>query len=618
MAETDYSGMIINRKNLTYAVLWCSLLNGLLASLISLPVILAMEVETSGLASIYLALQQIGHFQFFSFLIAIPLILLVLLIPSYRMYWVVSLIIFSCFLLIVFGDYAVFKLYRFHLNGMVLNMLLGGAMGEILVLDAANLLSAFAIGGMIFLAQIGIQWGIRIRYREQRKGTGWWVFGLVLLIQLSGQTVYGWSDAWYRTDVISQIQYVPFPQAITMKRFLRKHGWVPEIDIDKPSIATKSGRFNYPIEPLQCEFSGERPNLLFIVSDGLRFDMLNDEVMPVWSSLARNSQKFERHISTGNATRFGIYGLFSGLYGDYWFDSLANSTSPVLVEKLVAEDYRFGFFANARLTSPEFDKALFSIISDDIPPKIKGENVIEREYEIVRQAKKFIETDSTRPFFGFVFFDAPHAYVYPPEDEKFLPIVESINYLKLNNQTDPQPFLNRYRNSIVFNDRLTGELLESLKQSGQLENTIIILTGDHGQEANETRTNSWGHNSNFSRYQIQVPLVIVWPDKTPAAYQHLTSHADIVPTLMEELYACGGDSTNYSNGENLFKPSERKFVMTRNWNNQAVVGHDVIQIFPKVGVAEMRRYLSYEKMDSAYKSNIPLNEVIEHLNRFYR
>ncbi|MFT5502510.1 MAG: membrane-anchored protein YejM (alkaline phosphatase superfamily) [Gammaproteobacteria bacterium] len=576
-----------------------------------------MDVEASGLGSIYLILQQIGHFQFFSFVVAIPLLLLVLLIPSYRVFWVASLIIFSCFLLIVFGDYAVFKLYRFHLNGMVLNMLLGGAMGEILVLDAANLLTAFAIAGMILLAQTGILRGIRIRYRQKRKGTGWWIFSLVLLIQLSGQVVYGWSDAWYRTDVISQIQYVPFPQAITMKRFLRKQGWAPEIDIYKPSIATKSGRFNYPVAPLKCEASGEKPNLLFIVSDGLRFDMLNDEVMPVWSSLAKIGQRFERHISTGNATRFGIYGLFSGLYGDYWFDSLANSSSPVLVDKLVSEDYRFGFFANARLTSPEFDKALFSSVSDEIPQKTKGEDVIEREYEIVRQAKQFIEADSTDPFFGFLFFDAPHAYVYPPEDEKFLPVVESINYLKLDNQTDPQPFLNRYQNSIAFNDRLTGELLESLKQSGQMDNTIIILTGDHGQEANETRTNSWGHNSNFSRYQIQVPLVIVWPGKTSATYRHLTSHADIVPTLIEDLYECTNDLTDYSNGENLFKPSHRKFVMTRNWNNQAVVGYDVVQTFPKVGVAETRSYLSYEKKDSDYKSGFPLTEVIEHLNRFY-
>jgi len=63
-----------------------------------------------------------------------------------------------------------------------------------------------------------------------------------------------------------------------------------------------------------------------------------------------------------------------------------------------------------------------------------------------------------------------------------------------------------------------------------MKKTIIIMTGDHGQEANETHSNSWGHNSNFLRYQVQVPLLIYWPGMPPSQYNHLTSHVDVVPT----------------------------------------------------------------------------------------
>ncbi|MCK4710844.1 MAG: sulfatase-like hydrolase/transferase, partial [Gammaproteobacteria bacterium] len=355
-----------------------------------------------------------------------------------------------------------------------------------------------------------------------------------------------------------------------------------------------------------------------IISDGLRFDMLEPSVMPVWSELASKSQVFEHHLSTGNATRFGIYGLFTGLFAHYWFDSLNNKTSPVLFEELKKQQYEFGFFANARLTSPEFDKAIFSTVSEYIPQKTAGKNVIEREYEITRQAKSFIQKNTNKPFFGLVFFDAPHAYVNPPQDNKFQPALKSLNYLKINNESDPLPFLNRYKNAVHFTDRLTAELLETLKQQGIMDNTIIIMTGDHGQESNETLTNSWGHNSNFSKYQIQVPLVIYWPGKQPQVYSQLTSHVDIVPTLMQEIFSCSNPVRDYSNGQSLFDQHERKFVMVNNWNNQAIVNKTQVKIFPKIGPAEYRDYNGYQQKSSDQFKTIPTSDVIESISRYYR
>jgi hypothetical protein len=40
------------------------------------------------------------------------------------------------------------------------------------------------------------------------------------------------------------------------------------------------------------------------------------------------------------------------------------------------------------------------------------------------------------------------------------------------------------------------------------DNTIVIITADHGQEFNENKLNFWGHNGNFTKYQTQVPLII--------------------------------------------------------------------------------------------------------------
>lgn len=606
------------RQQLTQRLLWTAFFNGVIAAAISIQGILIGGLPDSMLSITYLLLQQFGHFQFLSFVVVLPLLLISFLLPWRRLLLTLTLMVFSAYILLVFIDYAVFKLYRFHLNGMVWNLLTGGAMEEIFVFDRDNIISATLFIGIILFTQAVLQFIISRRAQIRAWPKGGSVFLLVLLVQVCGQMLYAWSDAWQRSDILSQARYIPFPQGITIKRFLREKGWAPDLPEPQQLASTAHGAFHYPLQPLQCNPVQKRPNILFIISDGLRFDMLNPDVMPAWSALAQQSQVFEHHVSTGNATRFGVYGLFSGLYGHYWFDSLNNQSGSVLIDQLKQLDYRFGFFANARLSSPEFDKAIFPAVRESIPDKTPGKDVIAREYEINRQARAFFQQASNDPFFAFVFYDAPHAYVYPPEDAHFLPALESLNYLALDNDSDPDLFLNRYKNSIAFTDRLSSELFDTLRAQGQMDNTIIIMTGDHGQEANETRTNSWGHNSNFSRYQIQVPLLIYWPGREPQRFTHLTSHVDVLPTLMQEILGCQNPASDYSNGRSLFDQGERDFVLVKNWNNQGMVGKDRIVVFPKIGPAESYDFKNYQPLpaDSAGTSINP--GVIEQISRFYR
>ncbi len=603
------------RKELIFTLLWTAFVNGMIASLISIQGITSTSLPTAFLPAIYLALQQIGHFQFFAFIVSLPLIFLTVISPNRKLVIGLSVLFFSAFTVLVFVDYAVFKLYRFHLNGMVWNMITGGALQEIFVLDQANITTASLFIAGILLLQIILQFWLSRRLRRPHRISGWTVLFIVLLIQVGGQSLHAWADAWYKTDIMSQVRFIPLAQPITIKRFLRSKGWAPEISNRADIRVQASGHFKYPLQPLQCQSPDNKPNILFIISDGLRFDMLNPEVMPNWFALAQKSQQFENHISSGNATRFGIFGLFSGLYGDYWFDALNTQSSSVLIDELKQQGYTFGLFANARLTSPEFDRTVFSSIRELIPEKTRGKDVISRELEITRQAKDFFQQNNSRPFFSLVFFDAPHAYVSPEKDNIFQPALKELNYLKLNNDSDPAPFLNRYRNAVHFNDRLTGELLQSLQQQGLMENTIIILTGDHGQEANETRTNSWGHNSNFSRYQVQTPLLVYWPGMPAKSYSQLTSHVDLVPTLLKSVFSCSNTVSDYSNGQSLFDTGERDFVLVKNWNSQAIVNKQQVQVFPKIGPSETYTFNDYQKLkqsEFALQNSTKLMQAISH------
>ena len=601
--------MFEKRSRLIYGLFWIAFANGLIATAISAHAIVSGSLPETEMGLAYLVLQQIGHFQFFAWFVSLPL---------RKLLRILAFIGFTAFLLLIYANYEVYQLYRFHFNSMVWNLLLGGGAGEILIFEFDTFVTMFGVIAIVVMLQSIIFWLVTTYQAGRSQIIGKYVFLLVLTIQLSGQGMHAWADAWQQREIISQVRYVPLPHPLKIKRFLRKRGWLPEVEQDIKLAKKVDGDFRYPLNAMQCPASERRMNLMIVISDGLRADMLNPSVMPFWSKLSQDSLVFKRHYSSGNATRFGIYGLLSGLHGQYWFDAVSNNTTSVLFSELLRQKYRFGFFANARLTSPEFDRAIFNALKTDIPAKTPGKTVIEREFEITRRAKGFVEEVNPNPFFALVFFDAPHAYVYPSEDARFEPALDSLNYLELDNESDPTPFKNRYKNSIAFNDRLTAEIFQSLERSGQLDNTIVVLTGDHGQEMNETKTNSWGHNSNFSQHQVQVPMLIRWPGESPAEFDHLSSHVDLVPTLMREWLNCENNIADYSNGRSLFNTSPRDFVLSKNWNNHAIVGNEFTHVFTPYG-SDVYRSDNYSKVKEAKPLDSAQQlKVLESVSRFYQ
>ena len=74
---------------------------GLIASVISFRTIIAGSLPETELGLAYLVLQQIGHFQFFSWLLSIPLVLLAILLPLRSLLRILAFICFTAFLLLV-------------------------------------------------------------------------------------------------------------------------------------------------------------------------------------------------------------------------------------------------------------------------------------------------------------------------------------------------------------------------------------------------------------------------------------------------------------------------------------------------------------------------------------
>ena len=80
--------------------------------------------------------------------------------------------------------------------------------------------------------------------------------------------------------------------------------------------------------------------------------------------------------------------------------------------------------------------------------------------------------------------------------------------------TDMRPRQDLYDGSIAYLDSEIGRLLDALEQRGGLENTLVVLTADHGEEFAEHGLG--GHGSTLYRLSVQVPLVLWFPGRIPA------------------------------------------------------------------------------------------------------
>ena len=93
-----------------------------------------------------------------------------------------------------------------------------------------------------------------------------------------------------------------------------------------------------------------------------------------------------------------------------------------------------------------------------------------------------------------------------------------------------------YKDSIIRMDKDVGVILESLRASGKLEKSIVVVVADHGESLNEH--NELLHGASFFDGVTNVPLIISVPN-LPSEEQHsaLVSHVDLMPTLLDLIGA---------------------------------------------------------------------------------
>ena len=468
-------------------------------------------------------------------------------------------------LLCIYADYRIYGLYEYHFNGFVWNLLT--TPGGIAALGATNstLRTVVLQVGLFFIATavaiVVLGWlhrrqqGRRLLSRRVLLTTA----SIAVFAFLTAEGVFAYSTYTGQEDYLQAAETIPFRLHTSATTLFKRLG-IKRTAVSNLRIA--GGTVNYPAKDLQSTPLKSYPNIIMLVGESFRWDLLDPKITPNLWKLSSKSIRFEQHYSGGNRTRMGLFSMFYGLYAPYWYSFERQRIAPALMEFIRSKNYQLALHTSQSFDYPELRHTLFTGIPEQYLQEVKSGVPWKRDDKNITDIiAKLERRDPHRPFFGFMFFESTHApYTFPEDGALLEDYQKDLNYINMNLQENVQQIHARYINAAHHVDLEVGRLLDYLERSGMLDNTIVLFTGDHGEEFMEKGHWGHGHGRTFPEEQIHVPLVLHVPGRAPAVIKHRTTHLQISPFLLGEL-GVRQDPRSYSSASTLFAPTADYFVV---------------------------------------------------------
>jgi len=329
------------------------------------------------------------------------------------------------------------------------------------------------------------------------------------------------------------------------------------------------------------------------------------ELTPNLNRLKEKSIFFERHYANVPLSINAFYNAFCGAYAlpDGAWISLALPDFPVecLSQILGKQGYRslalhagyLGYAKQKRFMQKRGFGQMLDAEKIKQPPYDAGMGPwgAADERAMVRPLVDFVKQDKTRPFLAVLFAFAPHHPYNKPDD--FPEFTAATAEFKKGQR--------RFFNSLHFADFAFGEILRELKNAGVLDNTLVIAFGDHGEAFYEHKGN---YNHPFFIYEenIRVPLFIYYDGIKPQHVSRITSHVDILPTVLD-LLALSDLQTPLHAGRSMLKGgAQTQAHLQAYWQDEVSGIVDQRYKFMRKGTGELELYDLKE--DAAEQHNL--------------
>lgn len=319
------------------------------------------------------------------------------------------------------------------------------------------------------------------------------------------------------------------------------------------------------------------PNVLLVVIDALRADRLHcygdsRETSPALDQMAAEGVLFYDAMAQGaetlNSIPLLLTGRRPGAAGMVWREAsglryaLPEAECPTLPELLKREGYATAMISvNPVLrTEPAVGRGFDTV---EAPYDVGPAWVLASSYELSRRAAAWLERHARQePFFLYLHYLDPHGQYQPPpafcvfgrpgytaRDDKrnaaldqlpeslLAPGMTETLLMKTGlSRSDFARLSDLYDDEILYSDHCLGQLLAKLKDLGLYENTLIIVTADHG-EAFLDHDNA-KHRASLYQELIHVPLIIRGPGLSSGRSEdHLVETVDLAPTILEAVGA---------------------------------------------------------------------------------
>jgi len=619
---------MVRRYNRRSLLRWQALLFSFAAAVLALIslrnfVVIGLVPESAS-GWVYLLTTVVGHPFFLVFVaFAIFFVPLTVLLPQRSLIRTLATAFCVIGTILWVVDSFIYTQYRFHLGGFTFSVLFG----ELVNLDqvfrfplkfwvsvAAIILSV----SMLYLLAGGWFWR---RYVDgDARARPALIAGMIIGLYLAGNVVHAVAEARYDRTVTRLAYHLPLQVPLTAKTFFSRTGLMDleqhrrTLSFDQP-VASSSLR--YPLNPMQCNPRETPLNVLMIVVDAMRHDALDMGAAPTLTALTKESWNFTNHYSGGNITGPGLFSLFYGIPGTYWNTFVSEQQRPVLMDLMAAAGYDINILSGHSLSRPPFDRTVFAGVEKVTTRSYEG-TPMEQDLRMTDDFLDFID-EASEPFFGFLFYKTTHGHYLPmPLPEVHIPAAKDMNYLLVSNVLDPVPYRNRYLNAVHYVDSQIARVFDVMDQRGLLDDALIIVTSEHGEEFNDNALNYWGHGSNFTAAQLHVPLLIRWPGESPESIGVRTTHFDAAPTLIRYLFNCDNPVSDYSVGRDLrsdFEPFE--YGVFASYFNYAIVEPDRINLSyvdGRFGILDPR----FGPLPEAEPRHDILRQALNDMSRFYR
>ncbi|HAX6861283.1 TPA: cardiolipin transport protein PbgA [Escherichia coli] len=509
---------------------WFALFNILLSLVIGSRYLFIADWPTTLAGRIYSYVSIIGHFSFLVFatylLILFPLTFIV---GSQRLMRFLSVILATAGMTLLLIDSEVFTRFHLHLNPIVWQLVINPDENE---MARDWQLMFISVPVILLLELVFATWSWqKLRSLTRRRRFARPLAAFLFIAFIASHVVYIWADANFYRPITMQRANLPLSYPMTARRFLEKHGLLDAQEYQRRLIEQGNPdavSVQYPLSELRYRDMGTGQNVLLITVDGLNYSRFEKQ-MPALAGFAEQNISFTRHMSSGNTTDNGIFGLFYGISPSYMDGILSTRTPAALITALNQQGYQLGLFSSDGFTSPLYRQAL---LSDFSMPSVRTQSDEQTATQWINWLGRYAQEDNR--WFSWVSFNGTNI-----------------------DDSNQQAFARKYSRAAGNVDDQINRVLNALRDSDKLDNTVVIITAGRGIPlSEEEETFDWSHG------HLQVPLVIHWPGTPAQRINALTDHTDLMTTLMQRLLHVSTPASEYSQGQDLFNPQRRHYWVT--------------------------------------------------------